>query len=114
MAKVSFTLNTNDFRAALLGSMGFSADHIQRKTGLTPCQVQYRLRKAGVRLTDYRDGTSSSARQIMIIAEDTVGKRLKSDLDKLEDTIKATLKKAKKKSSDRKSGGGKRKARHVA
>lgn len=97
MAKVSFMLNQNDFRAALLGSMGFSNDHIQRQTGLTLCQITYRLRKAGIRLTDYRNGTSPSARQVMIVAQDKIGDKLKNDLRKVEAMIESTYRKAKKK-----------------
>ena len=95
MARVNFVLNKKDFRAVLLGSMGFSNDYIQRETGLSIGQVQYRLRKAKVRLGDYRDGTNPAARQVLITAQDQVGTKLKTDLEKLEEAISGTIKKAK-------------------
>jgi hypothetical protein len=63
--RVDFGLHKSDFEAALLGSLGQSAISISSKTQLTKGQVTYRLRKAGVRLGDYRSGESTIARLVM-------------------------------------------------
>jgi hypothetical protein len=46
---------------ALLGDLGFSAGYIMAETGFSLCQTRYRLGKAGVKLMNYRNGTSESA-----------------------------------------------------
>jgi hypothetical protein len=54
-------LDGDDFECVLLGSLGFSTRLIQSRTGLTPSQVGYRLRRAGVKRADYRNGESPLA-----------------------------------------------------
>ena len=54
-----------DFQCALLASLGFSTRYISQKTGLSACQVTYRLTKGQVRRADYRNGTSDIARSIL-------------------------------------------------
>ena len=54
----------DDFQAVLWASLGRSYRFIQSKTGLTYCQIGYRLRKAGVRTTDYRNGLGVIAEEI--------------------------------------------------
>lgn len=52
-------LDGDDFECVLLASLGFSTRLIQKRTGLTHGQVAYRLRRAGVKRADYRNGESS-------------------------------------------------------
>jgi|SoimicMinimDraft_3_1059731.scaffolds.fasta_scaffold117807_2 hypothetical protein len=63
--RVDFGLHKQDFEAALLGSLGQSTVAISANTQLSKGQVTYRLRKAGVRLGDYRSGESTIARLVM-------------------------------------------------
>lgn len=51
----------DDFKCALMGSLGFSTRLILEHTALTPSQVGYRLRLGGIKRTDYRNGTSAVA-----------------------------------------------------
>jgi len=54
-----------DFRCALLGSLGFSTRCIMEHTDLTPSQIGYRLRMGGIRRIDYRNGESPVATALM-------------------------------------------------
>jgi len=54
-----------DFRCALLGSLGFSTRCIMKHTDLTPSQIGYRLRMGGIRRADYRNGESPVATALM-------------------------------------------------
>jgi hypothetical protein len=65
MAKVSFLENRWDMEALVLGSLGFSTEYIQARTGLTMCQIGYRLHKAAVRRADYRNGVSPTANLVV-------------------------------------------------
>lgn len=69
---VDFTRN-DDFNCAMYGAFGFSTNFIQRKTGLEPGRVVYRLKKANIRRMDFRNGESPFAqlviRQVRDIAE---------------------------------------------
>jgi hypothetical protein len=58
-------LHGDDFKCALLGSLGFSTRLIMRHTGLTPSQIGYRLRKGDIRRSDYRNGESSVAENLL-------------------------------------------------
>lgn len=58
-------MNGDDFDVALLGSLGKSTKFICQYTGLTPCQVTYRLANGRVKRKDYRDGTSAISRKIL-------------------------------------------------
>ena len=55
----------DDFRCALMGSLGFSTRHIMEHTGLTPSQVCYRLRLGGIKRSDYRNGSSAVANSML-------------------------------------------------
>ena len=63
--KVDFLANPHDLRVVVLGSLGWSTEAIRKATGLTSCQVQYRLAKSGTRRMDYRDGSSQTARLVL-------------------------------------------------
>jgi len=81
--KVDFYIYKEDFEAALLGSLGQSAMAICAKTGLTKGKVTYRLRKAGVRLGDYRNGESSIARLVLRNMRPTLERELHAHLKAL-------------------------------
>lgn len=54
-----------DLQCAILGGMGFSTKMIAERTGLSPCQISYRLNKASIKRRDYRDGTSDVADRML-------------------------------------------------
>lgn len=58
-------LNGSDFKCALLGSLGFSTRLIMTHTDLTPSQIAYRLRKGEIRRSDYRNGDSAIANNML-------------------------------------------------
>lgn len=55
----------DDFKCALMGSLGFSTRLIMEHTSLTPSQVGYRLRLGGIKRADYRNGTSAVALNLL-------------------------------------------------
>jgi hypothetical protein len=81
--RVDFYIYKEDFEAALMGSLGQSAAAISSKTGLTKGKVTYRLRKAGVRLGDYRSGESSIARLVLRNMRPTLERELYAHLKSL-------------------------------
>jgi hypothetical protein len=70
----------DDFKCALMGSLGFSTRLIMEHTDLTPSQVGYRLRLGGIKRTDYRNGTSAVAvnllRRARVVAVPVVKEQL--------------------------------------
>lgn len=81
--RVDFYIYKEDFEAALMGSLGQSAAAISAKTGLTKGKVTYRLRKAGVRLGDYRSGESTIARLVLRNMRPSLERELHAHLKKL-------------------------------
>jgi hypothetical protein len=77
---VDFINREDDFRAILLGSMGFSTSCIIDKTDLSHGQVLYRLGKAGVRRIDYRNGDSPIASVVLKQMEKEVSDKLRARL----------------------------------
>ena len=63
--KVSFSESETDRRVATLAEFGMSTKFICEETGLTPCQVSYRLNKAQIKRRDYRDGKNAVAEIIL-------------------------------------------------
>jgi hypothetical protein len=61
--KVNFNTEL-DMECALLGEAGWHTKAIARATHLTPSQVLYRLKRAGVRRVDYRNGVSEIAKYV--------------------------------------------------
>ena len=55
----------DDLKAAIMAAMGFSTKFICDETGLSPCQVTYRLRKANIRRATYRNGESDMAQRVI-------------------------------------------------
>jgi hypothetical protein len=62
--KVDPLNNALDFRTALLGGFGFTSGYIASQTGLSPGQITYRLRKSGVKISDFRNGRGVIAHQL--------------------------------------------------
>ena len=62
--KVNYFENRADMEVALMGALGFGTDYIAARTGLTHCQVLYRLGKAKICRVEYRNGDSQLARQV--------------------------------------------------
>lgn len=58
-------VSDEDIRCAILAGMGFSTKMIMAETGLSACQVSYRLSKGRIYRRDYRDGTSDVAQRMM-------------------------------------------------
>jgi hypothetical protein len=77
---VDFVNREDDFRAVLLGSLGFSTTCIADKTGLSHGQVLYRLGKAAVKRADYRNGDSPIAGVVLRGMEQEVSRRLRDSL----------------------------------
>lgn len=72
-----------DFLCALLGSLGFSTKFIMGRTALTPGQISYRLRRAGVKRSDYRNGESSLSTTILVRARPVAIPAVKAHLRKV-------------------------------
>lgn len=81
--RVDFFIHKSDFEAALMGSLGQSTSAIVVKTGLSKGKVTYRLRKAGVRLGDYRSGESAIARLVLRNMRPTLERELHAHLKSL-------------------------------
>lgn len=54
-----------DLQCAILGAMGFSTKFIGETTGLSNCQITYRLSKGRIKRADYRNGESEMAQRII-------------------------------------------------
>jgi hypothetical protein len=53
---VDFVNNKHDIQCAIMGRLGLSTKFIKERTGLTPCQVGYRLNKKSIKRADFRNG----------------------------------------------------------
>lgn len=62
--RVTWT-SDDELRCAILAGMGFSTAFIMAETGLTACQISYRLRKAAIKRADYRNGGSAMAERML-------------------------------------------------
>lgn len=62
--RVTWT-SDDELRCAILAGMGFSTRFIIAETGLTACQISYRLRKATIKRADYRNGESAMAERVL-------------------------------------------------
>ena len=60
--------NQQDFECVLLGRFGMTMNTIAQFTGLTKGQVGYRLKKAGIRTTDFRNGKGDFASMVFGVA----------------------------------------------
>ena len=78
--KVNYFENKADMEVALMGALGFATDYIAARTGLTHCQVLYRLHKAKINRTDYRNGDSAIAQDAFQMAKGVARNRITSRL----------------------------------
>ena len=62
--RVNWT-SDEDLQCAILASLGFSTRYIMQETGLSACQVSYRLGKGKIKRKDYRDGESDMAKRVV-------------------------------------------------
>lgn len=60
--------NQQDFECVLLGRFGMTMATIAQFTGLSKGQVSYRLKKAGIRTTDFRYGKGEFASMVFGVA----------------------------------------------
>lgn len=85
--RVDWLTNLDCFRVAMLAVQGKSNRLMQRRTGFTPSQVAYRLRdlkaKTGIRISDYRNGTSAWEKRIELAIEHEVSRPLRGVLKTL-------------------------------
>lgn len=58
-------LHGEDFKTALLAEFGLTMKAIGKELGLSTSQVSYRLKRAGVKTTDYRQGKSVISQMIL-------------------------------------------------
>lgn len=90
--RVDFHIHANDFKCALLASLGWTTAAIMEETDLTQGQVQYRINKfeegrkrgALTHRASYRQGTSPIARSVVnmfIRRESRVNKLVVRTLD---------------------------------
>lgn len=57
--------NSDDFECLMLAEFGFGGKFINQTTRLSPGQISYRIRKAGMSLRNYRNGISNGADWIL-------------------------------------------------
>ena len=70
-----------DLQCAILGAMGFSTRFIGEQTGLSPCQISYRLFKGRIKRADYRNGESEMAQRVMDQVAPKSGKVIRETLN---------------------------------
>ena len=78
---VDYVNKRKDHEAALLGALGMSTRFIQARTGLTPCQISYRLSKGGIKRIATRNGEGPFARTLIQTAREQVDLKLMQHLE---------------------------------
>ncbi len=63
--KIVFRHTSQDYKAVMLAQLGFSTAMIANNTGLTESQIQYRTKIASIKRSDYRSGTSATAKVVL-------------------------------------------------
>ena len=63
--RVSLLSDPDDFHACLLATLGFSVKVITQQTGLSGGRVYYRLKKAQIKIKEYRNGVSPIAQLVI-------------------------------------------------
>lgn len=58
-----------DIQCLLMAKLGLSAKVISEKTGLTKGQITYRCQTAGLKIADYRNGTSEISKQVIEVTQ---------------------------------------------
>ncbi len=80
--RVDFISKPSDHACALYAALGFSTRFIQRETALSPHQISYRIRKAGLTQAngasrlDFRNGTSPFAQNLLNLAKQRTDREL--------------------------------------
>jgi hypothetical protein len=77
---ITFAPQSIEIEVVVRGELGHYTRAISRATGLTESQVQYRLTKANVKRSDYRDGTSWIAKNAFKGMHDAVSEAASKDL----------------------------------
>lgn len=62
--RVTWTTD-EELQCAILGALGFSTKFIAEQTGLSFCQISYRLNKGKIKRADYRNGESEMAQRVI-------------------------------------------------
>lgn len=70
----------DDLEVAVLGAIGISTNAISHKVRMTPGQVNYRLQKAKIKRSDYRNGISTAYSMVLEAMEDDIAHDLHSQL----------------------------------
>lgn len=70
----------SDFQCALHAEFGMSTKFIHESTGLTMSQVSYRVKKFGIKRSNYRNGTGLAARAMLQHGRQMVGYHLERQL----------------------------------
>lgn len=83
-ARVKFDPLSRDKLVLKLGIAGRSTKMIQKKTGFSACQVNYRLHVGNVRRKDYRDGEIPIMDEIFESHDDELERALTVHLDQLD------------------------------
>lgn len=58
-------MDSDQLMCAYLASLGMSTKKIMEETGLSNCQITYRLKIADIKRADYRNGESEMAKRII-------------------------------------------------
>lgn len=70
-----------DLQCAIMGAMGFSTKFIGEQTGLSPCQISYRLKKGSIKRADYRNGDSAMAQRVIEKMTPPSGRSIREQLN---------------------------------
>lgn len=82
--RVAFLGRQEDYECVMLAKFGMTHDTIASFTGLSKGQVGYRLKKAGVKVTDFRMGIGAYAQIVMQHTAARAAKLLVHELRQLE------------------------------
>jgi hypothetical protein len=78
--RVDFARNADDFRCALMGALGYSAQFIEQETGLSDNQIRYRLAKAHIKMRDFRNGNSKMSRRVLTATSEMAATHLRKEV----------------------------------
>jgi hypothetical protein len=85
--KVDLLYNPDDFKVCMMAGIGMSTKAICEATGLSHCQVTYRITRANIKRAAYRNGESPVAkamlRQTTEVAAPLIKKQLIARLKEL-------------------------------
>ncbi len=78
--RISLLGKQEDFECCMLAELGMATKTIAGFTGLSVSQVSTRLKKAGIRVTDYRQGRGRYAELVFKGVANLAAKSLQDDL----------------------------------